>query len=82
MKAFSDEGDSIFDGFMGSGTTMAAAHVLGRIGFGVELSPAYCDVILRRMQELTGDEPVLAATGQTLREVAEDRGVIEEKRAA
>ena len=42
MKAFSDEGDSIFDGFMGSGTTMAAAHVLGRIGFGVELSPAYC----------------------------------------
>jgi DNA modification methylase len=82
VKAFSDEGDSIFDGFMGSGTTMAAAHVLGRIGFGVELSPAYCDVILRRMQELTGDEPVLAATGQTLREVAEDRGVIEERKAA
>ena len=82
LKAFSDEGDSVFDGFMGSGTTMAAAHVLGRIGLGVELSAAYCDVILHRMQELTGDEPVLAATGQTLREVAEDRGVIEEKRAA
>jgi hypothetical protein len=34
------------------------------------------------MQELTGDEPVLAAMGQTLHEVAEHRGVIEEKRAA
>jgi hypothetical protein len=39
-------------------------------------------VILRRMQELTGDEPVLAATGQTLHEVAEDGGVIEDRKAA
>ena len=34
------------DPFTGSGTTMAAAHVLDRVGYGCEISPAYCDVIL------------------------------------
>jgi site-specific DNA-methyltransferase (adenine-specific) len=79
MQAFSDEGDSIFDPFMGSGTTMAAAHVLGRNGHGCEISPAYCDVILRRMKELTGEEPVLVATGQPLPELALERGVAEDQ---
>ena len=79
LKAFSDEGDSIFDPFMGSGTTMAAAHVLGRNGYGCEISPAYCDVILRRMKELTGEDPVLVDTGQSLREVAQNRGVTEDQ---
>jgi DNA modification methylase len=82
LKAFSDPGDSVYDPFMGSGTTMAAAHVLGRTGYGCEISPAYCDVILRRMEELAGGEPVLIATGQSMREVAEDRGVTEERRKA
>ena len=82
LKAFSDPGDSIYDPFMGSGTTMAAAHVLGRTGYGCEISPAYCDVILRRMEHLAGVEPVLAATGQSMWEVAVDRGVTEERRKA
>ena len=82
VKAFSDPGDSIYDPFMGSGTTMAAAHVLGRTGYGCEISPAYCDVILRRMEELTGVEPVLVATGQSMWDVAEDRGVTWERRKA
>jgi DNA modification methylase len=34
VKAFSDAGDVVFDPFIGSGTTMAAAHVLGRYGCG------------------------------------------------
>ena len=51
IKAFSDVGDVIFDPFAGSGTTMVAAGLLERAGFGVEISPAYCDVILRRLQE-------------------------------
>ena len=37
LLAFSDAGDVIFDPFMGSGTTMAAAEVLGRIGYGSEI---------------------------------------------
>ena len=54
---------------------MAAAHVLGRAGYGCEISPAYCDVILRRIEHLAETEPVLAETGETFSEVAAGRGV-------
>jgi DNA modification methylase len=75
LFAFSDPGDVVYDPFMGSGTTMAAAHLLERAGYGCELSPAYCDVILRRMLNLGTEMPVLAETGQPFGEVAETRGV-------
>ncbi len=75
VKAFSDAGDIVFDPFLGSGTTMAAAHVLGRVGYGIEISPAYCDVILRRMANLAGEEPVLAESGEQMGAVAASRGV-------
>ena len=75
VKAFSDPGDVVFDPFLGSGTTMAAAHVLSRAGHGCEISPAYCDVVLRRIEKLAETEPVLAETGKTFSEVAAGRGV-------
>jgi len=74
IKAFSDAGDIVYDPFMGSGTTMAAAEVLGRAGYGCEISPAYCDVILRRMINLTAAMPMLDG-GETFTAVAEARGV-------
>jgi DNA modification methylase len=52
-------GGLVFDPFLGSGTLLAAAHVSGRRGYGIELDPKYCDVILRRMTALTGEEPRL-----------------------
>lgn len=64
IKAFSDPGDLVFDPFTGSGTTLVAAAQLDRVGHGVEISPAYCDVILRRLQEALNLTPVHAATGQ------------------
>jgi DNA modification methylase len=79
VRAFSDPGDIVFDPFLGSGTTMAAAQVLGRIGIGVEISPAYCDVILRRIANLAGEEAVLVGTGQSISEVAAARGVPQEQ---
>jgi site-specific DNA-methyltransferase (adenine-specific)/site-specific DNA-methyltransferase (cytosine-N4-specific) len=75
VKAFSDSGDIVCDPFLGSGTTMAAAHVLGRIGCGCEISPAYCDVILRRIMNLTGETAMLAETREPFAAVAESRGV-------
>ena len=75
IKAFSDAGDSVYDCFTGSATTIAAAHVLNRVGLGCEISPAYCDVALSRIANLTGEEPILAETGQTMAEVASERGV-------
>ena len=46
------KGDNIFDGFLGSGSTMVAAHQLKRKCYGMELDPKYCQVILERMLKL------------------------------
>jgi DNA modification methylase len=75
VKAFSDPGDGVFDPFLGSASTIAAAAVLNRVGYGIEISPAYCDVALRRLANLIGAEPVLVETGQPMVEVAAARGV-------
>lgn len=41
-------GEGVYDPFLGSGTTMIAADRLDRICHGIELSPAYCDIIVQR----------------------------------
>jgi DNA modification methylase len=51
---------AVLDPFSGSGSTIVACEVLGLRGFGVELDPGYCDVILRRFEELTGHRATLA----------------------
>jgi len=48
----SKKGEVVADGFLGSGTTMVAAHQKGRIGVGCELDPKYCQVIIDRMTKL------------------------------
>jgi DNA modification methylase len=42
----------VVDLFLGSGTTMVAAHQLKRKCFGMELDPKYCQVIVDRMKKL------------------------------
>ena len=44
--------DIILDVFLGSGSTMVAAHQLKRKCYGMELDPNYCDVIVNRMLSL------------------------------
>ena len=46
------KGLNIFDGFLGSGSTMVAAHQLNRKCYGIELDPKYCQVIIDRMLKL------------------------------
>jgi len=57
-------GGVVYEPFGGSGSTLIAAHTLGRIARVVELDPRYVDVICRRYQEHTGTQPVLASTGE------------------
>lgn len=55
-------GEIVADPFLGSGTTLLAAEVEGRACYGAELEPKYVDVALRRWQEMTAVQPVLAGT--------------------
>lgn len=60
----SKAGDYVYDPFLGSGTTMIAAEMEGRKCVGMELSPEYCDIIVRRWQDFTGKEAILESTGE------------------
>ena len=46
----------VLDCFLGSGTTLIAAEQLDRTCYGLEISPEYCDVIVERWQNLTGEK--------------------------
>lgn len=64
IRAFTDPGDRVYDPFIGAGSTLLAAEREDRICLGMELSPAYCDVICARYQRRTGTLAVLEATGE------------------
>ena len=51
IQAFCDIGDVVSDCFLGSGTTLIAAEQLGRICYGTEISPKYCQVIIERYRK-------------------------------
>jgi len=71
-------GDIVLDGFLGSGSTLIAAERTRRICYGVELDPGYVDVTIQRWQRETGQQAVLAGTGQPFDEVAAERDLGEE----
>jgi DNA modification methylase len=73
IKDVSRRGDIVLDGFGGSGTTLIAAQRCGRVARLVELDPLYCDVICRRYATQTGEEAVLALTGESFADIAERR---------
>ena len=63
-------GEIVLDAFAGSGTTLLAAERTGRRGYGIELDPAYADVIVRRREAASGLEACLAGNGETFASVA------------
>ncbi len=59
MRNSTTDGDLVADFFLGSGTTMVAAHQLNRRCYGIEIDPKYCHVIIDRMLKL---DPTLTIT--------------------
>ena len=60
VSAHSRADDLVADPFLGSGTTLIAAEQLGRTCYGMEISPAYCDVIVKRWEILTGKKATIS----------------------
>jgi DNA modification methylase len=53
----------VYDGFGGSGSTLIACEKASRDCRMMELDSKYCDVIIKRWQDFTGQEAVLESTG-------------------
>jgi DNA modification methylase len=66
-------GEAVYDPFLGSGTTLAAAELTERICYGIELDPKYLDVIVMRWQSLTNQKATLDGDGRSFDEVAQER---------
>jgi DNA modification methylase len=63
----------VLDLFGGSGSTMIAAEKNGRYSRLMELDPKYCDVIVKRWQDFTGQQAILDGDGRTFDEIAGTR---------
>lgn len=57
-------GDIITDPFLGSGSTLIAAHLTGRRCYGIEKDPKYVDVVLERWAAQGGEPPRLEVAGE------------------
>jgi DNA modification methylase len=64
-------GQAIYDPFLGSGTSLIAAEVTGRVCYGIEINPAYVDVVVRRWQAFTGRAARYEASGESFDERAQ-----------
>jgi DNA modification methylase len=71
----SSPGQAVYEPFSGSGTTIIAAEMTGRVCHAIELDPAYVDVAVIRWQEFTGNEAELAGAGRPFEAVASERRV-------
>ena len=69
----SKSGDFILDLFGGSGSTLIACEKTSRDCRMMELDPKYCDVIITRWEQFTGETATLEATGQTYEELKTER---------
>lgn len=59
---FTKINDVIYEPFAGTGTTIIAAENLGRICYAIEIYPQYCDLIVKRWEQLTGKTAILLSS--------------------
>ena len=64
LEDFTEKNNIIYDGFLGSGSTLIVCEKLQRQCLGMELDPKYCDVIIKRWQDFTGKQATLESTGE------------------
>ena len=67
------KGELVYDPFLGSGTTIAAAELTERTCYGMEIDPSYVDVIVTRWEQLTGETAVLDSDDRSFAEIKRER---------
>jgi len=68
----SNSGGIVLDFFGGSGSTLIACEKTNRKSYNIEIDPKYCDVIIKRWQDFTGQEAVMESTGKKYNELANE----------
>lgn len=58
IKNSSFPGETVIDFFLGSGATLIACEETGRVCYGMEIEPKFCDTIIARWEKLTGKQAV------------------------
>jgi DNA modification methylase len=66
-------GELVYEPFLGSGTTLAAAETTARVCYGIELDPKFVDVVVQRWQGMSGKQATLEGDGRTFAQVSEER---------
>jgi len=73
IRDCSRRGETVLDGFGGSGSALIAAEKTGRCARLVEYDPLYCDTIIRRWERYTGKLATLDGSGACFEQLADDR---------
>jgi DNA modification methylase len=66
-------GELVYDPFLGSGTTLAAAEITERVCYGIEIDPKYCDVVVERWQQFAGKQATREADGRSFDDLRPER---------
>ncbi len=69
-------GELVYEPFLGSGTTLAAAETTSRVCYGIELDPKFVDVVIQRWQGMTGKQTVLDGDGRTFADISGERAQV------
>jgi len=69
---YGEKCETVLDLFCGSGSTLIACEEKKKKGYMMELSPHYCDVIIKRWQDFTGKQATLESNGKTYNELLND----------
>jgi DNA modification methylase len=66
-------GELVYEPFLGSGTTLAAAELIERVCYGLELDPKYVDVTVLRWHSVTGKQAILEGDGRSFEQIKSER---------
>jgi len=72
-------GELVYEPFLGSGTTLAAAEMNDRVCCGMEIDPKFIDVVVKRWQKISGKQAVLECDGRSFEEVMKERLLVVEE---